>query len=68
MVVRKVKGNTTLLLLLLVMQDSGGRRQGGGGRSRKLVIQIEDTVRQHYNCTAFLDSLEVRNQSFYHAN
>ena len=68
MVVRRVKADTNLLLLLLLMQDSEGRRQGGGARSRSVVIKIEDTVRQHYNCTAFLDSLEVRNQSVYHKN
>ena len=68
MVVRRVKGDTTLLLLLLLMQDAGGRTQGGGGRSRSVVIKIEDTVRQHYNCTAFLDSLEVRGQIYYHEN
>ena len=61
--VRSVKGDTTLLLLLLLVQESGGRRLKEGGRSRSVVIQIEDTVRMRYNCTAFLDSLEVRARS-----
>ena len=64
MVVRRVKGDTTLLLLLLIMQDSEGRMQEKGGRSISVVIQIEDTVRMQYNCTAFLDSLEVRARSY----
>ena len=67
---------TTLLLILI--QDSGGRgqeleglgqedmgrRPGGEGRSRSVLIQIEDTAKQPYNCTAFLDTLEVRKIQF----
>ena len=74
---RVVRGLTILLLLLI--QDSGGRgqelerlgqedmgrRPGGEGRSRSVLIQIEDTARQPYNCTAFLDTLEVRKIQFY---
>ena len=70
MVVRRVKGDTTLLLLLLLMQDSEGRRQRQGRRSRSVVIQIEDTVKMQYNCTAFLNNLEVsqRGQRCYYEN
>ena len=70
--VRGVRGLITLLLLLI--QDLGGRGQelngrgledmgrslAGEGKSRIVVIQIEDTTRQPYNCSAFLDTLEVR--------
>ena len=31
-----------------------------GGRRNSVVIKIEENVRQPYNCTAFLDILEVR--------
>ena len=76
MEVRRVRSLTTLLLLLI--QDSGGRGQEvdgwgqedvgrrleGEGKSRSVLIQIEDTARQPYNCTAFLDTLEVRRFHF----
>ena len=41
-------------------QKVEGRLLRTGGTSKNVVIQIEEIVRQPYNCTAFLDILEVR--------
>ena len=53
---------TTFLLLLTVNLCSGGPSDK---TSETVVIQIAN-IKQPENCSLFLNSLEVRNQSFYY--
>ena len=41
-------------------EDVRNRQKAEGGTRTSVVIEIEEIVRQPYNCTAFLDTLEVR--------